>query len=268
MISDVPKMSIVRVMFTQGTHQDNSTGEIVESINVLPDEVIAHRMAMLPIPTRHDEFHFQDKCPNCQDLVIEDRGCPLCQILYSVSATGTEDGKTITAGDLNVLGDDTLQIPDGFQTIPITKLYAGQYLEAYAYAMLGRGRDHAKWTPVSGVSFTPRKTAVIKNKGRAEQHFFSLDLGFSIDEFKKNRLDDPLRVIELSKALNHVGKGSGREEKFDGAIVLEEEPNQFVLNFETDGSMTPEIALREAAKELEMKFNQITTDLADSFSSR
>ena len=43
---------------------------------------------------------------------------------------------------------------------------------------------------------------------------------------------------------------------------------KFVLNFETDGSMTPEIALREAAKELEMKFNQITTDLADSFSSR
>ena len=47
-ISDVPKMAIDKVMFTLGVNQDNNRGEIFESVNALPDEVIAHRLAMIP----------------------------------------------------------------------------------------------------------------------------------------------------------------------------------------------------------------------------
>ena len=46
-LSDVPKLAIAFVDFTQGVNQDNE-GEVVESVNALPDEVIAHRLAMLP----------------------------------------------------------------------------------------------------------------------------------------------------------------------------------------------------------------------------
>ena len=49
LISDVPKLAINRVNFSQGVVETN--GEILESVNVLPNEVLAHRLAMIPIPT-------------------------------------------------------------------------------------------------------------------------------------------------------------------------------------------------------------------------
>ena len=42
LIADVPKLAITRVDFNQGVNE-NSKGDIVESVNVLPDEVLAHR---------------------------------------------------------------------------------------------------------------------------------------------------------------------------------------------------------------------------------
>ena len=45
-IADVPKLAISRVDYSQGVTQDNK-GEVYESVNALPDEVLAHRLAMV-----------------------------------------------------------------------------------------------------------------------------------------------------------------------------------------------------------------------------
>ena len=63
-LSDVPKMAITKVRFEQGVTQDNK-GEVIESVNVLPDEVIAHRLAMVPVPTFLDEFVFPEDLSIC-----------------------------------------------------------------------------------------------------------------------------------------------------------------------------------------------------------
>ena len=102
LIADVPKLAITRVDFSQGVTQDNK-GEVVESVNVLPDEVLAHRLAMIPIPTNLDEgLVFPNECVNCQDVVEKDKGCPMCQVLYTLSARGPasdaeENFKTVYA---------------------------------------------------------------------------------------------------------------------------------------------------------------------------
>ena len=54
-MADVPKMAITKVRFEQGVTQDNQ-GEVIESVNALPDEVLAHRLSMIPIPTFLEEF--------------------------------------------------------------------------------------------------------------------------------------------------------------------------------------------------------------------
>ena len=159
LMSNVPKMAIHRVRFELGTIEDG--GEIYESVGALPDEVIAHRLAMIPIPTFHDEFCFLEDDPGNEGLPREEWGTPASQIIYHCSARGTADGHLVTAGDLNVLGEDKLQIPEMYRGIPITKLFSGQYIEFYAYAVLGVGSNHSKWNPVSGVSFSSRKIATI-----------------------------------------------------------------------------------------------------------
>ena len=125
LMTNVPKMAIHRVRFELGTIEDNQTGEIYESVGALPDEVIAHRLALIPIPTFHDEFCFLEDDPGNEGLPREEWGTPASQIIYHCSARGTADGHLVTAGDLNVLGEDKLQIPEMYRDIPITKLFSG-----------------------------------------------------------------------------------------------------------------------------------------------
>ena len=53
LISDVPKLAITRVNISQGVVEND--GVILESVNVLPDEMLAHRLAMIPVPTYPEE---------------------------------------------------------------------------------------------------------------------------------------------------------------------------------------------------------------------
>ncbi|HIC50346.1 MAG TPA: hypothetical protein EYP01_02700 [Candidatus Poseidoniales archaeon] len=217
---------------------------------------------MLPIPTRHDEFYFQDSCPNCSELVVEDRGCPLCTMLFTCKTFGTEEGRMVTAGDMNFLGEDDLSIPEKYRSIPITKLFRGQMIEFYATAVMGRGRDHAKWSPVCGITFTPRYVGVINIKTRSKM-LWNLNLSITAKDFDSNgRLEDLDKVAQLIEDLHHVGAGTEESREFKDAVVVEEVPGEFILSFETDGSITARVAFEKAIEELSGRFGKIEEDLA------
>lgn len=275
LIADVPKLAITRVDFSQGVTQDNK-GEIVESVNVLPDEVLAHRLAMIPIPTNQDEgLVFPDVCQNCMDVVEKDKGCPMCQVLYTLSARGPasdaeEEFKTVYAGDITTISDPVFDILDEHKQIPLTVLAKGQFLEFYAFAVLGRGRDHAKWSPAAAVGFQPQNIAVL-NKPKKASVLFNLGLtttdGKPIDAKlfgKDKKLTDINHVMDLEKALHQVGAGTGREGEFDDAITLEPVANAYVFSFETDGSLDPVTAFNMALDELKTRFDNLGEDLASA----
>ena len=257
LISDTPKMAIDQVRFEMGTIEQED--QVWETTGPLPDEVIAQRLAMIPIPTRHEEFHFQHECPNCAELVEEDRGCPMCTMIYTCKAFGSKEGTMVTAKDLNYLGDSSLEIPELYKSIAITKLFNGQMVEFYATAIMGRGRDHAKWSPACGVAFESRKVGIINNKTKAKI-LWDLKLGITAKDFSDGKLEDYFKVEQLKSQLHHVGEGTEESRGFKDAITLEDIPGEFVLSFETDGSMTPRTAFNMAVKELAGKFNIIEQD--------
>ena len=261
-MSNVPKMAIHRVRFELGTITDSQTGETYESIGALPDEVIAHRLAMVPIPTFHDEFCFLEDDPGNAGLPREEWGTPASQIIYHCSARGTPEGHLVTAGDLNVLGEDKLQIPELYRDIPITKLFAGQYLEFYAYAVLGVGSDHTKWSPVSGVSFKSRKIATLEKPTKAKV-LWDLDLSIKKSDFKNKKLEDVHMVEKLIEDMHHVGAGTARIDDFADAITLEDVPGEYLFSFDTDGSMTPRTAFAMACKSLSSRFGDILEQLSE-----
>lgn len=259
LISDTPKMAIDTVKFVKKTEVEN--GEVWETDGPLPDEVIAQRLAMIPIPTNHGSFHFQDECPDCSEMVEEERGCVQCTMLYYCQVKGSKEGVWVTAGDLNFLGDPEGFIPEKYRPIPITKLFQGQMIEFSATAVMGRGRDHVKWSPVSGVAFNPRQIGVIKIKSRAKI-LWDLGLGIKASDFDKNgKLEDFDKVEQLKKDLNHVGSGTEESREFNDAVILEDVPDEFVLSFETDGSMSPKVAFEMAVSELSGRFSGIEDDL-------
>jgi DNA-directed RNA polymerase subunit D len=265
-LSDVPKMAITKVRFEQGIIEED--GKILESVNVLPDEMLAHRLAMIPIPTYLDEFLFPQDDPNNANKPEEEWGSPQSEIIYHCSIKGPSDSESVTvyAGDMNVLGETKLQIREEHAKIPLTSLSSGQFLEFYAYASLGRGRDHAKWNPAAAVAFEPRMKAVLNDAKKAKV-LFSLNLtsksGKSIDSslFKNKVCENINDVIDLQKAMHQIGYGTGREDEFANAITLEEMPGEFVLTYDSDGSLQPAEIFNQACKELAGRFNSIQEDI-------
>ena len=260
LISDTPKMAIDSVTFQLGTKEQDE--EIWETTGPIPDEMIAQRLAMIPIPTVHDKFHFQDECPNCKDVVEEERGCVECQMIYTCVVFGSEEGRWVTAGDMKYLGEGSLEIPDEYKSIPITKLLKGQMIEFYATAIMGRGREHTKWSPVCGVSFHPRRIGVMNNK-RKSKILWDMDLEINAKDFDKDgKLKDIDKVAILVDELNHVGEGTEASREFSDAVTLEEVSGEFILEFETDGSMGPKVAFMKAVEELAGRFGSLEQDLA------
>lgn len=275
LIADVPKLAITRVDFSQGVTQDNK-GEVVESVNALPDEVIAHRLAMIPIPTNLDEgLVFPEDCDNCRDVVEKDKGCPMCQVLYTLSARGPssdseEELKTVFAGDITTISDPVFDIREEHKQIPLTVLSKGQFLEFYAFAVLGRGRDHAKWSPVAAVGFRPQQIAVLNKPKKASVLF---DLGLTTTDGtpinaklfgKDKKVTNINHVMDLEKALHQVGAGTGRDGDFDQAITMEPVDGAYVFAYETDGSLDPVTAFNMALDELSARFDNLSEELASA----
>ncbi len=103
----------------------------------LYDEIIAHRLALIPIKTDLERFNFPDKC-SCGG-----EGCPNCQVSFRLNVEGP---RVVYSGDL--ISDDP-EVKPVYDNIPIIELYKGQQLMIEAVARLGIGKEHSKFQPVS-----------------------------------------------------------------------------------------------------------------------
>ena len=124
MKSLVPTMAVDYVDFYMNT-------------SFLYDEIIAHRIGLIPIKTDLERFNLPEKC-SCGG-----EGCPNCQVSFRLNVEGP---KVVYSGDL--VSDDP-EIWPVFDNIPIIELYEGQQLMIEAVARLGTGKEHAKYQPVS-----------------------------------------------------------------------------------------------------------------------
>ena len=231
---------------------------------------------MIPIPTNLDEgLVFPEDCDNCRDVVEKDKGCPMCQVLYTLSARGPssdseEELKTVFAGDITTISDPVFDIREEHKQIPLTVLSKGQFLEFYAFAVLGRGRDHAKWSPVAAVGFRPQQIAVLNKPKKASVLF---DLGLTTTDGtpinaklfgKDKKVTNINHVMDLEKALHQVGAGTGRDGDFDQAITMEPVDGAYVFAYETDGSLDPVTAFNMALDELSTRFDNLSEELASA----
>ncbi|MBR2254678.1 MAG: DNA-directed RNA polymerase subunit D [Candidatus Methanomethylophilaceae archaeon] len=141
LLMDLPKMAIDKVEFHLGPIMSEDDREY-ESTTPLFDEVIAHRLGMIPVPTDLDVFVPQSEC-SCGGV-----GCPSCSIIYSLHRIGP---CTVMSQDLLPLGDPSLKVKDEF--IPIVELTDRQAVLIYATAVMGTARTHVKWQVCIGVGY-------------------------------------------------------------------------------------------------------------------
>ena len=128
MLTEVPAMAIDELV-------------ILENSSMLNDEILAHRMGFIPLKTDLDSYNLPEEC-TCKS----EFGCNLCRLTLTLEAEATEKTTTVYSGDLKSENLDVTPVSD---KIPIVKLAPEQKIKLEAYARLGKGKDHAKWQPVS-----------------------------------------------------------------------------------------------------------------------
>ncbi len=122
MIGEVPTLAIEDV-------------RIYNNTSALFDEMLAHRLGLIPIKTDLSSYSTQAKC-TCGGA-----GCPGCTVTYTLSAEGP---RMVSSNDL--IPADPKAVPV-YDNVPIVKLIKGQTLVLEAKAVLNIGREHAKWQP-------------------------------------------------------------------------------------------------------------------------
>ena len=83
-----------------------------------------------------------------------------------------------------------------------------------------------------------------------------------MDHDKDGKLKDIDKVAVLTDELNHVGEGTEASREFGDAVTLEEVSGEFILEFETDGSMGPRVAIMKAIEELSGRFGSLEQDIS------
>jgi DNA-directed RNA polymerase subunit D len=127
-ISQVPTMAIDDVV-------------ILENSSVMFDELVAHRLGLIPLKTDLSRYNLPEDC-DCKSAL----GCQKCRVLLVLDAEASDKVRPVNSGDLVSEDSETKPISD---LIPIVKLAPGQKIKLEAYARLGKGSEHAKWQATS-----------------------------------------------------------------------------------------------------------------------
>jgi DNA-directed RNA polymerase subunit D len=130
-MSEVPTMAIDEVI-------------IIENTTPLYDEIVAHRLGLIPLKTDLENYVRPELC-SCSG-----QGCTSCEVSLTLEKSGDQDIEVVFSRDL--LSQDSKIVPV-FPNIPILKMAKDQKIFLEAIARLGRGLDHAKWQPISSISY-------------------------------------------------------------------------------------------------------------------
>lgn len=229
LLSDIPKMAIDKVEFHLGPIMNDDRE--YESVTPLFNEIIAHRLGMVPVPTDLALFVPQDEC-SCGG-----EGCPSCTIMYSLNKIGP---CTVLSGDLEPLGNPDLRIKDEF--IPIVELTDGQAVLIYATAVMGIAKKHVKWQVANGVGYKYMPKIEIDSKKAGDENLLECAIlcPKNVFEIEGGKLvaKNPLNCGLCRTCEQHVGDRGG--------IRITADDSNFLFKFETDGSLTAQQTLDKA----------------------
>jgi DNA-directed RNA polymerase subunit D len=241
LVSDIPRMAIEDVEFHLGPIRGED-GKEYESITPLFDEMIAHRLGLIPIPTNLELFGFRQECKDCKG-----EGCPNCTIMYALNKKGP---CTVYSGDLEPVGDPTLMVAD--EKIPIVKLGDGQAVLIYATAILGTGKEHAKWQSAHGVGYKFKPAITVDNKKWDGEEACIEVCPPDVFKVEKGKIvvKDEEACIYCMLCVEACG---------EGCITIDKDTSNILFQFETDGALTSKETLTRALKLLEDNFSKVSS---------
>ncbi len=242
LLADVPKLAIDDVEFHLGPIREEATGKDYDSSTSMFDEAISHRLGLLPIPTDLGQFRRKSEC------TCGGEGCVHCQVVYSIDRKGP---CTVYAKDLVPIGDASLSILE--PEVPIVRLGSRQALLAYATAVVGAAREHTKFQVAHAVGVSPHpKIQIAKHTGCSDACLQRVAASCPVNILEYG--DGKVRVTDDSKCILCF---ACEQTCPHGSVKVQPSGSDFLLRFETDGSLTAREALRFALKDLKRRFEEL-----------
>ena len=248
LVSMVPCLALHEIDFhmgSLGSYVDEESGDEreYESISAMFNEIVAHRIGMLPIPT--DEKTIEA----FGDSIGDDSKQP--DIMYSLHKQGP---CTVYSGDLEpVSGDDSLVIPE--TNVPIVKLSEGQAILVYAKAKMGNAQKHTKWQCAVAPRFYQAPTITVSSGKGSKAIFDIVDKKDFKKKGKSHVIDNPVKAHTALKKLEQLWNDKEAKE----SIEVSTKKDHFIFEFETNGAMKANLALEQALKALDGHCNEFAS---------
>ena len=241
--TDVPVMAVEYV-------------EVFDNNTVLYDEIIAHRLAMIPL-TSSEALEKYKRPEECSESDISDTSC--YAVLRLEVETGPGEERMVVSGDLEPLDPDVRPV---YSNMPIVLMAPEQRLRLQAYARLGYGKEHAKWMPVSVAAHKYVPVLEFDLDGVSEECLSCIEAGYPwLVEKMKSMGRGRIEVLE---DVNTSGLYWCVRKKCEGSSIrLWYDENRFILTVEGTGALPPRRILVEAARAVARKAENLLAQLAE-----
>ena len=213
-INEVPKLAIEDVSIKKNT-------------SAMYDEMLAHRLGLIPLKTDLKSYTLPEDC-KCKG-----KGCAHCQLYFKLKAKGP---CTVYASELK---SKDPKIKPAFPKIPIVKLLKDQEIELEAVAILGKGKDHMKFSPGLIYYHSYPKIKIINAKK---------DIAEICPTGAIYLKDNKLKTDELKCNLCRACEEKG--------VEVKSSDTDFIFYLESFGQLTTKTIITEAMKIFEKKLKE------------
>ncbi len=226
MVCEVPTLAVDTISF----HENGS---------VLFDEIISHRIGLVPLEFNPKDYNSMEEC-KCKG-----KGCSSCQVVLALEKTGPG---SVYSGDLKSSDKSVKPVDD---KVLLVELLENQTLKLEATARLGTGIEHAKWQAANAVyQYYPE--IKVTDKDKLQKHLKGALKGLFVEKGNKLEPTD-LTKADLYKQI---------EEETD-ALKVESDPTKFLFRVESISGLEPEQIISASAKILEEKAVTFKKELTD-----
>ncbi len=212
--------------------------EIKDNSSALYDEMLGLRLGLIPIKTDLKSYELKENC-KCKG-----EGCAQCELKITLKV-----GKKGYVYAEDAQSDDPKCI-FAYPKMPVVKLLARQRVDILMTAILGKGREHAKWSP--GWAYY-KKEPVLKVGKVADPEFIASKCSDGVLVLKGNKLEVDEEKIYDSNMLEYYAE-------LDKGISLEYTDN-LIFTVESWGQLSTKEMLLQSAGILIEKAEELEKQL-------
>ncbi|OSX61381.1 hypothetical protein POSPLADRAFT_1057137 [Postia placenta MAD-698-R-SB12] len=254
LIAEVPTIAIEYVYMWNNT-------------SVIQDEVLAHRLGLVPLNLNPALFDFRDASgvPTDRNTLVfrlnvaceldksTPKGAPK-QYIHDQVTSG--DLEWVPQGEQETAFGDRIPGPTN-PNIVLAKMRPGQEIELELHAVKGVGKEHAKWSPVATASYRTHPLILLNPSMPVPPHLAQKFAKCFSPGVVQVSADGEVSIDEHNLRKESMSREVLRHKEFEGCVELKRIRDWFIFTVESEGPYAPEALFPESVRVMREKIANI-----------